>query len=202
MVLTATGVASLVYAATQRSLLGFSLTFAVTLWSPLNVILSTGTFDNAFGMVLLFCLWILRWTGPTWWRGIVLAIVAGLIGWTHIETYALFLFIVALYEVLRLYRHKSIRLWWAHEYDIITAILSGVLVGVWHWSVLWIDFLRPTRRKSAGRQRFHTLRPVCNTNERDQLFADWYTGQYCSLDCASHIDRSGLSSPASARSRH
>ncbi|MEK7518883.1 MAG: hypothetical protein AAB549_03085 [Patescibacteria group bacterium] len=135
MVLTATGVASLVYAATQRSLLGFSLTFAVTLWSPLNVILSTGTFDNAFGMVLLFlALWILRWTGPTWWRGIVLAIVAGLIGWTHIETYALFLFIVALYEVLRLYRHKSIRLWWAHEYDIITAILSGVLVGVWHWA--------------------------------------------------------------------
>jgi hypothetical protein len=135
MVLTATGVASLVYAASRKSLLGFCLAFAVTLWSPLNVLLSTGTFDNAFAVALLFfALWIVRWAGPSWRRGIALLIVSSIIGGTHLETYALFVVIVALYEALQLVRHRSLKRWWMREFDVFAAMLLALLISVLHWA--------------------------------------------------------------------
>lgn len=135
MILTATGVASLVYAAAGRSLLAFALTFVITLWSALNVLLSTGIFDNAFAMVMVFlALWILRWDGPSWRRGITFFVMAGVIGGTHFETFVFFSLITVLYEGLQLYHHRSIQRWWAREYDTLVAICSGGLIGAWHWA--------------------------------------------------------------------
>lgn len=135
MLLTAAGVALIVYMASRRSPLAFCLAFSVTLWSSTTVQMANGTFDNAFALSVLFVtLWALFWRGPSWRRGLWTLAGATIIAHTHLETFIFLALITVAYHLLLIHHYRSVRIWWKQELDVIVAAVGGGLAALLYWA--------------------------------------------------------------------
>lgn len=134
---TAFSMARLVSKVSPSPRSAFLWTFTFALWSTNYFSLSISTLDNAWSyMIGIFALGEIIVSQARRRRAIVFALLGILVGFTHLETFALLSFVFLLFLVLRFLQKRNIRQIWLSEKEVILAYLLMAVLTTYHWRSL------------------------------------------------------------------